>query len=66
MSPGGIPFEFAPFFAMADAARRAIDDAVSKPLHRSAELAIHIFTYGPPYQIQTARQLGTSKARVMR
>lgn len=34
MSAGGIRFESAPFFARAEAARSAIDDAVSKPFFR--------------------------------
>ena len=57
MSAGGMRFDSVPFFAMADAARSAMDDAVSKPLHGSADLP---FTYRSLYQIQTTRRLGTS------
>ena len=63
MSPGGIPFESAPFFARADAARSAIDDAVSKPLHTSAAASL---SHALSYRIQTAHRLGTSAAGVMR
>jgi hypothetical protein len=47
MSPGGIPFESVPFFAMADAARSAIDDAVSKPVHGPLVSSPWTFTYPP-------------------
>ena len=63
ISAGGMPFESAPFFARADAARSAIDDAVSKPLHRSAGASL---SHAVSYRIQTARRLGTSNAGVMR
>ena len=63
MSPGGMPFESAPFFARADAARSAIDDAVSNPLHMSAAASL---SHAISYRIQTAHRLGTSKAGFMR
>lgn len=58
MSAGGIRLESAPFFAMADAAMSAMDDAVSKPYESQQTSLSHA---GHLYRIQITGPQGTSK-----